>query len=102
MIAAAQTPLESPCSSSLWAQRGLARAFFYAQARALLVSHWDVNSAATVRLVTGATGSLARDLRIGRAEALQRAMLALIDGGRPGEAHPSFWAPFIVVGEGGR
>ena len=31
---------------------GLARAFFYAQARALLVSHWEVNSEATVKLVT--------------------------------------------------
>ncbi len=35
---------------------GLARAFIYAQARALLVSHWEVNSAATVKLITGATG----------------------------------------------
>ena len=31
---------------------GLARAFFYAQARALLVSHWEVNSDATVKLIT--------------------------------------------------
>ena len=29
---------------------GLARAFFYAGARALLVSHWSVDSAATVKL----------------------------------------------------
>lgn len=28
---------------------GLARAFFYAGARALLVSHWAVDSAATVK-----------------------------------------------------
>ena len=36
----------------------------------------------------------------GRAEALRRAMLALIDeGGRM--ADPAIWAPFVVVGEGG-
>ena len=31
---------------------GLARAFFYAGARALLVSHWAVESAAATRLTT--------------------------------------------------
>ena len=81
---------------------GLARAFIYAQARALLVSHWAVNSIATVELITAAAGEMARDRSVGRAEALRRAMLALIDKGEPGEAHPAFWAPFVVVGEGGR
>jgi CHAT domain-containing protein len=28
-------------------------------------------------------------------------MLALIEKGEPQEAHPAFWAPFVVVGEGG-
>ena len=37
---------------------GLRRAFIYAQARALLVSHWAVNSAATVKLITGAISRL--------------------------------------------
>ena len=41
-----------------------------------------------------------RDAKLGRAEALRRAMLALIDKGEPREAHPAYWAPFIVVGEG--
>jgi CHAT domain-containing protein len=27
-------------------------------------------------------------------------MLALIDKGTTDEAHPDFWAPFVVVGEG--
>jgi len=38
---------------------------------------------------------------LGRAEALRRAMLAMIDKGKPHEAHPAYWAPFVVVGEGG-
>jgi len=79
---------------------GLARAFFYAGARALLVSHWSVYSDTTVKLITGAISSLAAQSSIGRAEAMRRSMLALIDHGAPRESHPAFWAPFIVVGEG--
>ena len=79
---------------------GLARAFFYAQARALLVSHWAVYSDATVKLVTATAKAATLDRSVGRAEALRRAMLALMDSGTPHEAHPSFWAPFVVVGEG--
>ena len=36
---------------------GLARAFFYAKARALLVSHWYVDSEAAVKLTTGSLRS---------------------------------------------
>ena len=80
---------------------GLARAFFYAQARALLVSHWAVDSVATVKLITTSLNAVARAPRIGRAEALRRGMLSLLASADPREAHPSFWAPFVVVGEGG-
>ena len=80
---------------------GIARAFFYAQARALAVSHWEVNSEATVKLITGAMSRLAADKTMGRAEAMRESMLALINKGKPGQAHPAYWAPFVVVGEGG-
>ena len=85
---------------------GLAKAFFHAGARSLLVSHWPVDSAATVKLTTGAFNALRSDPAIGRAEAFRRAMLALIDGAdkspdAASEAHPLYWAPFVVVGEGG-
>jgi CHAT domain-containing protein len=83
---------------------GLARAFIYAGARALLVSHWAVESEATVKLVTAAIDEMARGAKagkaVGRAEAMRRAMLSLIDRGSTGEAHPAYWAPFVVVGEG--
>ena len=79
---------------------GLARAFIYAQARALLVSHWAVYSDATVKLITGAIREMAHSSKVGRAEALRRSMLALIDKGAPFEAHPAHWAPFVLVGEG--
>lgn len=79
---------------------GLARTFFYAGARALLVSHWYVDSATAVDLVTGTFDALATDPAMGRSEALRRAMTELIArGGR--NAHPALWAPFTVVGEGG-
>ena len=87
-------------ATSAEALSGLARAFIYAQARALLVSHWAVYSDATVKLITAAVREMARDPKVGRAEALRRSMLALIDKGEPHEAHPAFWAPFVVVGEG--
>jgi hypothetical protein len=81
---------------------GLARAFFYAGARSLLVSHWAVDSQATVKLVANAVGATLRDPNLSQAGALQRAMLSLIDRGRPHEAHPAYWASFVVVGEARR
>lgn len=85
---------------------GLARVFFYAGARALLVSHWEVDSHAAVKLVTAAVDTLSKDPGSGRAEALRRAMLAVMaDTTRPKgwvpAVHPAVWAPFVVVGEGG-
>ncbi|MBO0766596.1 MAG: CHAT domain-containing protein, partial [Hyphomicrobiaceae bacterium] len=82
---------------------GLARAFFYAGARALLVSHWEVESDAAVALTTQAFAEAQKDLRMGRAEALRRSMLALsTDPTQARNAHPSVWAPFVLVGEGQR
>ena len=54
---------------------GLARAFFYAGARALLVSHWAVDSAAATRLTTTTFTTMAKEPKLGRAEAVRRAML---------------------------
>jgi CHAT domain-containing protein len=81
---------------------GMARAFFYAGARTLLVSHWEVGSAAAVKLTTRAFAELAAHPSIGRAGALEISMRELIATGTPEDAHPSTWAPFMVVGEGAR
>ena len=90
---------------------GLGRAFFYAGTRAVLVSNWPVHSASAKALTTDIFARQAADPALGRAEALRGAMLALMDGpGHPdpaGEsalfsyAHPMFWGPFTVVGDGG-
>jgi CHAT domain-containing protein len=80
---------------------GLARAFFYAGTRALLVSHWPVNSDAAVAITTGATSAMTSDPEIGPAEALRRSISTLAAKG--GEhAHPSVWAPFVLVGNSSR
>ena len=68
-----------------------------------LVSHWRVDSAAAVRLTTATFAGMQADPTIGRAEALRRSMLAYIDDtSNPWNAYPDYWAPFSVVGEGGR
>ena len=43
---------------------------------------------------------MAEDKTIGRSEALRRSMVALIEQGALHEAHPVYWGPFVVVGEG--
>jgi len=81
---------------------GLAKAFFYAGSRSLLVSHWPVQTDAAVKLTTKMLKEVANDNKIGRSEALRRSMVALMeDKGNPEFAHPAYWAPFVVVGEGG-
>lgn len=81
---------------------GLARAFFYAGARSLLVTHWTVNDVAIGYLVArslqlvGANGDFTGSIR--------QSQLEMIDGtgGLPAEwAHPYFWAPLALIGDGG-
>jgi CHAT domain-containing protein len=81
---------------------GLARAFFYAGARSLLVSHWPVDSSSAVRLTTRLFDTLKEHPDRGRADALRQSMLALMnDPSDVLNAYPALWAPFAVVGEGG-
>jgi len=89
---------------------GLGLAFFYAGTRAVLVSNWPVETTSARALTTDLFQREAADPGLTRAEALRRAELDLIDG--PGAvvdgrtlfsyAHPIFWAPFSLVGDGGR
>ena len=79
---------------------GLARAFLYAGAKSLVVSHWEVDSDATVELMDGLFEALKVNPRLSHAEALQASMLRMIaNSSKPEWAHPQFWAPFVVVGE---
>jgi CHAT domain-containing protein len=79
---------------------GLARAFFYAGAKSLVVSHWEVDSDATVELMDGLFEAVKANPHLSHAEALQASMLRMItNSSKPEWAQPRFWAPFVVVGE---
>jgi CHAT domain-containing protein/tetratricopeptide (TPR) repeat protein len=83
---------------------GLARAFLYAGARNLLASHWPVSDDVAPVLITR-TLSL-EQAGMPRAEALQKAireirMDASHDSGAGSWAHPFYWAPFVLIGDGG-
>ena len=79
---------------------GLARAFFYAGAKSLVVSHWEVDSDATVELMDGLFEALKANPHLSHAEALRLSMLRMIaNSSKPEWAQPKFWAPFVVVGE---
>jgi hypothetical protein len=67
--------------------------------RSLLVSHWPVASEATG---TTQYRHVEANPDHGKTAAHQKAVLALMDTpDHPEYAHPLFWAPFVVVGEGG-
>jgi CHAT domain-containing protein len=80
---------------------GLARAFFAAGARALLVSHWPVRDDAAARLTAGAFARMQATPGLRRAEALRLSMLEVMqDEADPSLSHPLAWAPFFVVDGG--
>ncbi|MBF0356644.1 MAG: CHAT domain-containing protein [Alphaproteobacteria bacterium] len=88
---------------------GLGRAFFYAGTRALLVSHWPVETESAKAITTELFRRQSQNPALSRGEALRQAMTSVMDG--PGlvsngktiatYAHPVFWAPFTLVGDGG-
>ena len=82
------------------AMSGLARGFFFAGSRSLLVTHWSVESESAMQLTTTAFASYKKDTSIRRSEALRQSMLAVMKS--PTFGHPAFWAPYSLVGEGGR
>lgn len=84
---------------------GLARAFFFAGARTLIVSHWLAENNATVQLMVtlfrygGGSGQ-------GLADALRHAQMSLMDLAEDPDfraySHPLIWGAFTVVGDGAR
>lgn len=79
---------------------GLARAFFYAGAKSLLVSHWVVDDDATAELMKRTFKYASNNPTQRGAESLRQAMLSLMnDPDNSKWADPAFWAPFVLVGE---
>ncbi|MDR3521635.1 MAG: CHAT domain-containing protein [Acidocella sp.] len=84
---------------------GLARSFFYAGARAMMVTQWSVNDQVSAYLVADTLNRLHSGADGGVAGSLRAAQLALIDNAGHGMAaniaDPFFWAAFAVIGDGG-
>ena len=90
---------------------GLGRGFFYAGARAVLATHWPVETVSARELMTYVFERYAKDGKLTRAKALRQAMLEMIDKGMALDergkpeysyAHPAFWAPYALYGDPGR
>jgi CHAT domain-containing protein len=92
------------------AASGLGSAFFYAGARALLVTNWSVDSQSARELTSELFRLQAANPKLSRSEALRESMMSLLDHkgfiGTDGKmafayAHPLFWAPYTIIGDGG-
>lgn len=88
---------------------GLGQAFFYAGARSLLVSHWPVETTSAKEITIGLFEKQVKNQLLTRAVALNETVKDLIhyktykdNSGADifSYAHPFFWAPFTVVGDG--
>jgi CHAT domain-containing protein len=81
---------------------GLGRGFFYAGTRAVLASNWSVETVSAKLITTDIFARQVANPQLGRAEALRQAMLAIMAQGTPQYryAHPLFWAPFSLIGDG--
>jgi CHAT domain-containing protein len=77
---------------------GLTRAMFYAGARNVAVSLWNVNDSATAALMTSFYGHLKRGLS--EDEALRLAKLGVLHNQYTVWRHPYYWAAFVLEGEG--
>ncbi|MCX5811421.1 MAG: CHAT domain-containing protein [Proteobacteria bacterium] len=91
---------------------GLGKAFFYAGTRAVIATMYPVETTSAKKLTTQLFQNQIENREYTRSQALQKAMLNLIKD--PGYidpisqkivasyAHPLFWAPFVLFGDGGR
>jgi CHAT domain-containing protein/tetratricopeptide (TPR) repeat protein len=77
---------------------GLSRAFFYAGARSVVATLWNLNDRFAAEFVQ----RFYRELNQGHAseEALRRAKVAYVN--HPRYSHPFYWSSFVVLGDGTR
>lgn len=102
-LSACNTAGESAQANNGEGFAGLTRAFMYAGAKSLLVSHWSVDSLSTQELMT----STFRNIKAGMPTlaAVNDAQRHILAGRyRQGQyhfsrAHPFFWAAFVYVGD---
>ena len=87
---------------------GLGRAYFYAGARALLVTNWPVDSQSAPLLTSEMFHFFKEKPNLSKPEYLQMTMRNMLDNlglqDSTGKtlytyAHPLFWAPYVLVGD---
>ncbi|MDE2005677.1 MAG: CHAT domain-containing protein, partial [Rhodospirillales bacterium] len=92
---------DHPAGESLSA---LARAFFFAGARSMLVTHWSISDQASAFLIAETLQGYAAGADGGLGGALRAAQLGIINGAGKSLpaalAHPFFWGAFVLEGEG--
>jgi CHAT domain-containing protein/Tfp pilus assembly protein PilF len=102
-LSACNTAGESAQANNGEGFAGLTRAFMYAGAKSLLVSHWSVDSLSTQALMTSTFRHIKEGMpALGAVNAAQRELLAgrYSQGGfHFSRAHPFFWAAFVYVGD---
>ena len=103
VLSACHTAAPDPLSAE--AVSGIGRAFFFAGTRSLLVTGWPIETE-SARLLTAAIFRIQRDKpERSRAGALRDASLEVMRQNAPRGgltyAHPMFWAPFMLIGDGG-
>ncbi|HEV7477142.1 MAG TPA: CHAT domain-containing protein, partial [Burkholderiales bacterium] len=102
-LSACNTAGESAQANNGEGFAGLTRAFMYAGAKGLLVSHWSVDSLSTQALMTATFRNIKSGMKA--LPAVSDAQKELLGGGysRDGHhfsrAHPFFWAAFVYVGD---
>jgi CHAT domain-containing protein len=82
---------------------GLARAFFTAGTRGVLVSHWNVADESTALMMVNMLTAVGKGTS--PASAMRTVQVGMINGaGEDGDpirwAHPFYWAPFVYAGAG--
>ena len=77
---------------------GMSWAMFIAGTPTTVASQWKVESSSTTELMLEFHRQLLSKQKISKAEALRRASLKLMK--MPKYKHPSYWAGFVLVGDG--
>jgi CHAT domain-containing protein len=89
----------SACQTALGDDRaalGLAGLAVKAGARSAIATLWLVNDEASAELMSSFYRNLYAADSLTKAKAMQQAQVALLS--QPRHAHPSFWSPFLLIG----
>ena len=95
ILSACETANTSLQSNQAYA--GLAESFFFAGSKAILATHWEVETNSAVEITTGLIRNLGQKGNLTYSQALRKSVLDLIQDNEKYK-HPLFWAPYIIIG----